>query len=424
MERTRLGELLRRHRRASGLTQEGLAEQAGVSARTVSDLERGVHARARAATLERIAEALDLEGFERARLVRAADLERTALAFGPLPPAFRLRSPDDEIFIGRTQACALLADAWRQVRDGSTRVVAIQGEAGIGKSSLTRVCARQCHDDGGILMYGRCDEDAIEPYRPFAEALQTFAAEVPPRALRLLAGDRPGGMQVLMPTLAASTSAPQVRDQMTVLEEVRGFLERVSAEAPSVLVLEDLRWADPSSLTMLRHIARRGAGRLLVLATMRLDGQANDDAVRSAVSDLHRLGVLDRLALGGLTVDEVRDLVRELAGIAPPALVELLHRETNGNPLFVRDAVTQLVAADAVRDGRWRSVARDGVAAGEDVELVVDAWLARVPAGTRRLLDVASVIGPVFDAETIARVEGIRPPRSSRASRIPSCARW
>ena len=194
----------------------------------------------------------------------------------------------------------------------------MQGEAGIGKSSVVRLCARRWYDMGATVMYGQCDQDSIDPYRPFIEALRTLAAAVPAARMRALTDENATVLGLFLPDLAgADTPAPMVTDQLTVLEGVRAFLEGLSHEAPCVLVLEDLGWSDASSLALLRYIARVGAGRLLVVATMRLDGHGNDHSVRSTVSELHRTGILECIALDGLSLDEVRDLVRGLAGLAP-----------------------------------------------------------------------------------------------------------
>ncbi len=405
--RTALGGLLRRWRMAVGLTQEQLAERAGVSARAVSDLERGVHARARRSTLDRLAVGLGLTPAQQEELLAASS--DGALLRVPLPPGTDALPAAS--FVGRVEARRVLREIWQYVAAGRTRAVLIAGEPGIGKSALAGVTARELHEEGAVVLFGRCEQHASDPYRPFVEALRTLARSIAPDRVRAFAGAQGPLLDVLLPGMGLLPSGRErtAADQLGLFEAVRSFLEGVAANQPCVLMITDLHWADASTLALLRHLARSGSGRLLVLGTARLERDDTCDQLRASVVELRRSGHLDVLELNGLDGEETAELLRGVAGLAPPELVAALRRETGGNPFFTLDVARQLVNADAVRDGRWRRYLEEGLVPSEDVRFVLRRQVDRVAEPVRRLLAIAALVGHSFDVATLAAVAELDP---------------
>ena len=95
----------------------------------------------------------------------------------PLPPA--LAAERQTAFVGRDDALEALRRTWQQTREGNSRVVLVRGNAGIGKTRLCRALALEAHAEGGTVLYGRCEEEALAPYAPFTEALRHYAAHGP-----------------------------------------------------------------------------------------------------------------------------------------------------------------------------------------------------------------------------------------------------
>jgi predicted ATPase/DNA-binding XRE family transcriptional regulator len=143
------GSLLRRHRLAAGLTQEGLAEKAGVSARGVQDLERGVHAAPRAETVRLLSDALALSAEERAGLIAAAHPDLAAPAVTPpVRPGLRVPPIPATPLVGREREVAQ-ACAWLRRGDGleATRLLTLTGPGGVGKTRLALAIAAELRDD-------------------------------------------------------------------------------------------------------------------------------------------------------------------------------------------------------------------------------------------------------------------------------------
>jgi len=154
---------------------------------------------------------------------------------------------DDIHFVGRETELAALEQAWEVAKRGSRRVVLVAGEPGIGKTSLVGELAVEAHREGGIVLYGRCDEDVGFAFQPFVEALRAYVASCPPELVRAQVGRGAAELARVLPELAelVPDATPPARpdaalDQYLMFEAVIGFLAGVSRSAPLLLVLDDL----------------------------------------------------------------------------------------------------------------------------------------------------------------------------------------
>jgi DNA-binding SARP family transcriptional activator len=179
----------------------------------------------------------------------------------PLPVA--LAPVEGVPFVGRDVELGAIGEAWCRARDGARRVTLIAGEPGIGKTSLVGELARRAEADGGIVLYGRCDEDVGFAFQPFVEALRAYVSVCPPALLREQAGRGAPELSRVLPELAdlIGDVSPPTRpdaalDQYLMFEAVVGFLAAVSDRAPVLLVLDDLHWAARPTLHLLRHLVR------------------------------------------------------------------------------------------------------------------------------------------------------------------------
>ncbi len=234
---------------------------------------------------------------------------------------------------------------------------------------------------------------AADLERDLGPNAQVLASLVPEIAVRL-PGSPPAEGEV-------------ARDRL--FDAVTGTLAAIAAQHPTLLVIDDLQWADPGSLLMLRHIARSAHdGGLMVLATYRETEPS--PALAETLADLGRERLFERLRLSGLNRTEVIELVASLRGGAQePALAETIRGETGGNPFLIEALVNQI----GPPDGEPETVpkGREAVYAHGIPQLVRESVAHRIGElgpGIEALLEIASVIGREFEAELIVDV-GERP---------------
>jgi tetratricopeptide (TPR) repeat protein len=202
-------------------------------------------------------------------------------------------------------------------------------------------------------------------------------------------------------------------ERYRLLQAVTGFLANAATVQPLLLVLEDLHDADKGTLDMLTHVSRHLSGtRVLIVGTYRDVEVDRSHPLSAALAELRRMSSYERVLLRGLNADEVR---RMLEGIArqevPWGLAEAVHRQTEGNPLFVQEVVRYLAEEGLIKreDGRWRSSRETPLemTIPEGLRDVIGKRLSLLSADCNRLLSVASVIGREFALDTLRGVANI-----------------
>ena len=291
-------------------------------------------------------------------------------------------------FAGRQAATARLHEALARVRAGERCVALVTGEPGIGKTRLLAEFARTVHDDGGLVLYGRCEEGPTVPYQPFVEALEPLAgSDSPVVGPTSTGGGRPG-----------APAADPEGDRARMFDAVAESLERIARLRPVVLVLDDLHWADRATLLLLRRLATRPhRASLLLLCSARDTELPRGHPLAAALAEIRRDRAVLRLALQGLDDAAVATLVEGLTGMRPDrAAARGLSERTAGNPFFVRELTQHATeAAESIR-------------VPQGVLDIVAARVGRLRDQTQRLLELAAVAGSEFDAELLRAGVGER----------------
>jgi class 3 adenylate cyclase/tetratricopeptide (TPR) repeat protein len=332
-----------------------------------------------------------------------------------LPPA--LATAAGGAFVGRDAELETLVGAWKQARDGALRAVMVAGEAGVGKTRLAFELARRVHDDGGRVLYGRCEEELGVPYQPFAEALRSYVAACPFDELVAHVEAHGGELTRLVPELAQRlpdvpppvAAEPEV-ERYRLFEAVAGLLAAASYQAPVLFVFDDLHWAAKPTLLLLRHVvSQREPASMLLVGTYRDTELSGRTDLADRLAELRRLEGVEPLTLGGLDAEAVVSFV-EGASDKPlegrlPALARALHAETDGNPFFIGEMVRHLTETGAIyqEDGQWAwQLAVGELGVPEGVREVIGRRLARLSDETKRSLSIASVVGREFTLDLVA----------------------
>jgi hypothetical protein len=328
--------------------------------------------------------------------------------------------------LGREAPVAELEAAWAAAQAGERRVVVVAGDPGIGKTTVAAELALRAHAGGGTVLYGRWDEDGLAPYQAMREALGSYAAACPRPLLRTDVAGHADELARLLPDVATRTGGvrlPLVDDpdaeRLRLFGAVRDWLDAIAARRPVLMVLDDLQWADRSSLLLLRHVLDHPpAGPLLVVLTSRdHDGEATGPL--EAAGSLGGTAAT-RLAVRGLSPGDVHGLAARALGRtlgdAEAGLADWLAAETAGNPLFVNEILGGLDPADPAGA---LAAARDRLP--ERVHDVVRWRLAGLPEGAEDALAAASLVGEEFPLDVLAATLGVRD--LDLAHRIDAAAR-
>jgi DNA-binding CsgD family transcriptional regulator len=317
-----------------------------------------------------------------------------------------------QAFVGREPEMEALLAGLGDAISGRGRFFLLGGEPGIGKTRLADEFSTRAKAAGALVLWGRCWEAGGAPaYWPWIQSLRGLLRELAPEALRgRVAGGGPDLAQLLpelrerLPELSEPAPASPETARFRLFDALSGFLRRASEDQPLLLVLEDLHAADAPSLLLLQFVAGElGGSRMLVLATYRDMELTRDHPLAAGLSELVRAQGATRVSLSGLSRPEAGRLIETIAGRTPPAeLVAAIHRETEGNPLFVGEVVRALVSEGWLRSG----VDHRPWPIPEGVREVIGRRLQRLPKDCRRILAVGSVIGRDFTVEALKRITG------------------
>ncbi len=318
-------------------------------------------------------------------------------------------------FFGREEELSAMERAWQCAKARNRQVMLVAGEAGIGKTRIIGEFARRCLSAATTLV-GHCDEEALTPYQPFVEALTQLLDQFTDAELaqQMRDGDLSPELARLVPNLAArlpeldrGTVIDPESERFRLFQAVDRLFSSAAERTPLLILLDDLHWADKSSLLLLRHLARGSpTTAMFVIGTYRRDG-VERTALGALLADLQRDQGAARLALRGLPVEDAEKLVQAITGRLPSrAFMKSLTSETSGNPFFIREVVQHLKDAGELDqvDGTRSTAQAVRRFVPESVNEVINQRLVRMTEQCNRALSLASVLGREFRMEVLARV--------------------
>jgi hypothetical protein len=352
-----------------------------------------------------------------AELGQAPTSTRDSRRAFPVPSVLAASTRD--MLVGRTNELEALAGVYAEAAGGARRLVLLCGEPGIGKTRLAAGFALRAHDEGAVVLYGRCDEEALLALQPFVEALRHYVGACPPRELARRLQLVSGELRRIVPELAERIPGlpqPIAGDpdgaRSRLFEAVSSLLCEAAQSTPVVLVLEDLHWADKATLLLLKYLARYPReARLMVLGTYRETEVDVDDPLSAMLAELGRERLLERRALGPLDAAAVSELIGVHAGDrASPELSRIVYERTGGNAFFVVEVLRQLMESGAI--GSADAEPESGIDARslmvpEGVKGVIAQRLADLGRETNELLERASVLGREFELDVLQRMSEV-----------------
>jgi tetratricopeptide (TPR) repeat protein len=325
------------------------------------------------------------------------------------------------VFVGREPELKQLQSAFDGAISGQGALMMVMGEPGIGKTALCEQLSTYVTLRGGRTLVGHCYEKGSLslPYLAFVEALRSYVLSREVRDLREELGSAAADVARIVSEIRERLKIklrprkdPE-EERYRLMQAVTEFLANAANVQPMLVVLEDLHDADNGTLDMLTHVSRNLAGtRLLMVGTYRDVEVDRSHPLSAVLAELRRVSNYGRVLLRGLNADEVRRMLESITQESVPwGLAEVVHRQTEGNPLFVQEVVRYLVEEGllARKEGRWRTTGDTPLEMSipEGLRDVIGKRLSLLSPECNQLLSVASIIGRDFALETLKAVAGI-----------------
>ena len=311
--------------------------------------------------------------------------------------------------VGRARELDRFRSAFDRMLAGRRQMVLISGEPGIGKTRCAQALADVAEDQGALVLWGHCREDAAAPpYWPWVQILRAYVDASSLDEVRLNMGAAAKDIAALVPELldlsqptqqvpgAATDSSPA---RFRTFDAIRQFFHQATQQVPITLILDDWHWADTPSLSLLEFLNQELLNSRLLIVTAYRDADASSKSpLQHTLGGLIRDPGVERVHLAGLSQSAIGQVAERLCDVTlSDATVKLIYQRTDGNPFFAIELIKVLLEENA------------GAAIG--------AMPARIPAGVRdtigrrlirlsdpcnRLLGVAAVHGRQFAAREIA----------------------
>ncbi|HEY33705.1 MAG TPA: protein kinase [Dehalococcoidia bacterium] len=337
------------------------------------------------------------------------------VAAAPESPLYR------RVFVGREPEQKQLQTAFDGAMSGQGALMMVVGEPGIGKTALCEQLSTYVTLRGGKTLVGHCYEEGSLslPYLAFVEAMRSYVLSRETRDLRKELGTGAADVARIVSEVREKlkvepkpSESPE-EERYRLFQAVTSFLTSAAKVQPLLVIFEDLHDSDKGTLEMLTHVSRNLSGaRLLIVGTYRDVEVDRTHPLSAALAELRRVATFDRILLRGLNADEVRRMLESITREEVPwSLAEAVHRQTEGNPLFVQEVVRYIVEEQLLyrEKGKW-IVTRDKpleMSIPEGLRDVVGKRLSSLSPECNNLLSIASAIGREFRLAVLQKVAGV-----------------
>ena len=323
--------------------------------------------------------------------------------------------------VGRARELGLLADEAAQVGGSGLRAVIVEGEAGIGKTTVLGAFARMLRDEGSAaVLYGRCQDGPAVPLEPFRSLIGHLVDHAPVDVLQAHTMRCGGHLVRVAPRLAGRVEfarAPvsdDVTERHLLFEAVSDLLTRLAAISPLAVLLDDVQWAEPTALQLLRHLGRAlGNVPVLLVLSARDTDERRSSELRAVLADLERrpgrrigLGGFDHAELAGLTAS----LLAVNEAVVTPAVSAQLRFQTAGNPLYATQLVRHWAESGHLAFATTAVEFADRAAGDEVPANLRNLLWSRVSSlgtGVVEVLSAAAVLGTQFEVDAVIDMAGI-----------------
>ena len=317
--------------------------------------------------------------------------------------------------VGRTAELTKLKGAFESALANRSSVVALQGEAGVGKTRLMQELGMHVQSKRAVVLTGAASEAGL-PYAPWVEAARQYVAQAPGELLRRMLGRNASEFVKLVPDIAVKLGAippskplGEQQDKIRFYEAVTQFFISICTQTPLLLLFDDMQSADQSSLDLLEYFVRSASNlRVLTTCCHRFEEVQPDSPLYRSLMKFNRQRILETIPVKNLSKEETAELIKQTFGeqTISSEFADLIYQRTGGNPFFVEEVLRSLVEDGIVfrTEKGWDRKPIQEIVLPESVKSVLKLNLTKLAPETMSVVTMASVIGSEFDFEVLRQV--------------------
>jgi serine/threonine protein kinase/tetratricopeptide (TPR) repeat protein len=337
---------------------------------------------------------------------------------GPSDPSLLLDRLVRGRLIGRERELAEMKAFLAQALGGQSSILLLSGESGIGKTRLARELLAHAAVSGVRVLSGSCYNEGGVPYAPFPQLIAdsfnipTIQLDLPEYVLTDVLAVAPE-LRGRFPNVMQPAASPVGSDQRQIFDSLAAWASFLAAQTPLLLFIDDVHWADSSTLFLLRHLARRLQNqRVLILLTYREVELNEATPLQTVLFDLNRERLSVRIKLSRFERSQTQALLEAMllpSGAIDPTLVDAIYRETEGNPFFIEEVTKALLEEGKLcfNEICWVAQNETAIEIPQSVRLTIQNRLSRLPEATQDVLRLAAVIGRRFEFDVLLKASDL-----------------
>jgi predicted ATPase len=311
--------------------------------------------------------------------------------------------------VNRSEELSKLRRTFDSASANGSNVIALRGEAGVGKTRLMHELAVYAQASGATVLSGRAMQNAL-PYASWVGVTKQYMASVPREILRHMLGANVYGLAKLVPDIVSELGPPsflvEEQDKLRFYETVSQFFAAICDERPLLLLFDDMQHADQASLDLLEYFVRsRSSIPVLTVCSSPPPLPDETSPLEQIFLKLNQERMLETVVVKNLGKPETLELAKQVLGqeSISPDFSDLLYQHTGGNPFFIEEILRALVEDGTIfrTDKGWDHKPIRDIAMPMTVKSALKVRLSKLDADTLSLLQWAAVVGVEFDFEVL-----------------------
>ncbi|MFW6196708.1 MAG: tetratricopeptide repeat protein [Thermoplasmatota archaeon] len=310
-----------------------------------------------------------------------------------------------DIFVGRKDELDFLIKNLHDVKENGADLVLIEGEAGIGKTSLVLKLKPFAQELDFEFLTGTCQSEVSDPYLPLKEAFSKYIEGDTSESISDMAFIGMGEGEK-----STDKNLFDANKKKTFYDTTK-FVKDLTDKKPFVVFLDDLQWVDKATVDILSYMNNKlDDSPILFIGTYRPEDVSNKHHLMDMKHRLNRKGKIKTLEIKPLNLENTEDTIKGILGEEniPQNFVKIIHEKTDGNPLFLKETINQMLRDDIIdlETNRFPESSKE-IKTSELVNNVIERRIKRFDDETKKLIEIGSVIGGSISFELLCEISNL-----------------